>query len=221
MKIKLFIPTLFFTLSLLGFIVSFTVYASEKDRAEEFINKSEEGFDLAKPTTLTQNEIETTAPLPRNSTEYPSRLPVKDLSLSKENRISIPMLGVDTILNEGKDSEVALDKGAWIVGDFSTPVGNALVDNKPVIIASHLYGPGWWSDEYRLKTSFKGLQTLKQGDQFEVVWDQRTFLYEVEVVNTSTEIQSYDYDIIVYTCLDLSGSDERIIVYGNLLERNI
>lgn len=138
----------------------------------------------------------------------------------KQNKIVIPKIGVNTdvLFASTSDPESALEFGAWIVNDFSVPSYNYLVDSaKPVIIASHLYGYEYWSEEFRNRVSFKGLDNLMDGDLIKVYWENRLYKYEVIDGEVDTKINKYDSDLILYTCNDLTGSDLRVIRYANLI----
>lgn len=147
-------------------------------------------------------------------------LPAKIQGEKIQNKIVIPGIGVDTeiLFATTPDPESALEFGAWIVNDFSVPSHNYLVDSsKPVIIASHLYGYKHWSETFRNRVSFKGLETLERGNRVKVYWENRLYEYEIVSGELNTEITNYDTDLILYTCNDLTGSDVRVIKYANLV----
>ena len=77
--------------------------------------------------------------------------PRLDTSLSKENRIIMPSVKIDTIVHEAtsEDYEEALKKGVWRVSDFGDPYSRS----KPLILAAHRFGYLKWSIPYRLKNS--------------------------------------------------------------------
>lgn len=149
--------------------------------------------------------------------EFVPQLPAKDLTLPTQNSIKISGITVDAPIIQGQDPEQALKQGAWIAPEFKTPSGNALLNrNEPVIIASHVYGYPDWDEDFRDRIAFAGLDDLQAGDIVEIVWQQRKYIYEITAGEVNTEISSYDHDLILYTCVDLSGSDERVIKYANL-----
>jgi LPXTG-site transpeptidase (sortase) family protein len=148
-------------------------------------------------------------------TNIPSNeVAVKDVSLPEGHYLSIPKIGVDTILWEasGEEYEKALKKGVWRVGDFAEPGQSG----KPVILAAHRFGYLEWTQEYRLKNSFYNLPKLKVGETIEVIWDQRRYTYQVERVTEGTEIDDYSGDLILYTCKFLV-SPLRYFVYAKLI----
>jgi len=145
-------------------------------------------------------------------------LPFKNLNLSKINSIKINALGVEAELIEGKDSVVALQKGPWIADDFSTPPSKYLkTTKKPIIISSHLYGSPSWSKEFRDKVSFAGLENLQNGEEIKINWNQREYKFKIVDSSKGSKIKSYNYDLILYTCTDLFGSDIRDIKYANFV----
>lgn len=143
----------------------------------------------------------------------------KDVSLPEGHYLSIPKIGVDTVIweGEGDDYEQALRKGVWRVGEFGSPdlpFGDA--QDEPMILAAHRFGYLEWSQEYRLRNSFYKLPDLKKGDEIEVVWDQVRYKYQVTEVEEGTEITDYASDLIMYTCKFLV-SPVRIFVYARLI----
>lgn len=145
----------------------------------------------------------------------------KDVSLPDGHYLSIPSIGVDTIIWEGESDnyDKALKKGVWRVGDFASPDTSAssVQAGKPMILAAHRFGYLEWSQEYRLKNSFYNLPDLKEGDEIEIVWDKHRYSYLVQEVVEGTEITDYSSDLILYTCKFLV-SPERIFVYAKLVE---
>jgi len=143
----------------------------------------------------------------------PDWLPEKDESLPGGQYLSIPIIGVDTVLWEGKteDYEMVLRKGVWRVPEMPKPD-----EGQPVILAAHRFGYLEWTNEYRRKNSFFNLPKLVPGDEIEIVWDQRRFTYRVERVAEGEEIEDYYSDLILYTCKFLV-SPVRIFVYADLV----
>jgi sortase (surface protein transpeptidase) len=184
--------------------------------ARTYVDHSQEKAILEEPKE-TQPQPPTVEEL--SDAETQRLLPAKNLSLPKENRIIIAKLGVNAPIFGGDDSQSALRQGAWIAPGFKTPPGNTLLQRpEPIIISSHLYGYDDWSEEFRDRVSFSGLEALNTGDQIEIIWQQRQYIYEIEAGEVSDVIGRYDTDLIVYTCLDLTGSDDRTIRYANLRE---
>ena len=144
----------------------------------------------------------------------------RDVSLPDGHYLSIPSIGVDTVIWEGESDnyDKALKKGVWRVGDFASPAeALAKEGRKPTILAAHRFGYLEWSQEYRLKNSFYNLPKLKSGDMVEIVWDKHRYSYLVQEVVEGTEITDYSSDLILYTCKFLV-SPERIFVYAKLVE---
>jgi sortase (surface protein transpeptidase) len=150
-----------------------------------------------------------------NFTGQTTYLPRFDASLSQENRIKIPAIGVDTQVQEATadNFEEALKKGAWRVSDFGTPVDR----NSPTILAAHRFGYLYWTNSFRRKNSFYNLSKLKVGETLEIVWKQRKYLYEIYAESKGNAIVDYSGDLILYTCEALN-SPVRIFKYGRLLE---
>ena len=147
-------------------------------------------------------------------------LPDIDSDLSKENYIVIPKIGVDTIIQEGEDSQKALENGPWIVPDYATPENRYLGETtKSIIIASHRFGYSSWSEEKRRLISFYNLPNTKIGDRIILIWDQREYVYEIVEVGQTTYVEDYDTDLILYTC-KYFNTPERIFRYANLVTIN-
>lgn len=140
----------------------------------------------------------------------------KDVSLPEGHYLTIRRIGVDTVIWEGDYSEYerVLRHGVWRVPDFPKP--NEYGGGKPVIMAAHRFGYLEWTQEYRLKNSFYDLPKLKVGDEIEIMWDQRRYVYQVTRVEEGTEITDYSGDLILYTCKFLV-SPVRIFVYASLV----
>ncbi len=139
----------------------------------------------------------------------------KDVSLPEGHYLSIPQIGVDTVLWEGEAGsyEKVLRKGVWRVNDFGDPKNT----DRPMILAAHRFGYLEWTQEYRIKNSFYYLPKLKENDEIEVVWDQHRYKYLVTKVEEGTEINDYSSDLIMYTCKFLV-SPVRIVVYARLVK---
>ncbi len=143
----------------------------------------------------------------------------KDISLPEGHYLSIPKIGVDTVIWEGESDnyDKALKKGVWRVGDFGVPDRSLdSARDKPMILAAHRFGYLEWTQEYRLKNAFYNLPKLKNGDMVEIIWDQHKYTYQVQEVVEGTEITDYTSDLILYTCKFLV-SPTRIFVYARLI----
>lgn len=137
------------------------------------------------------------------------KLPEFDPSLPTENTLQIPKIGVNAVLQEGTDSKKALYRGVWRVPEFGTPLKN---DNS-IILAAHRYGYIEWSSTFRKTNSFANLPNLKEGDTFQIIWNQRAFVYKVYKMEESTQLTDYNADVILYTCKHLK-SPIRIVAYA-------
>lgn len=147
--------------------------------------------------------------------DKPVYQPPINRSLSLENMVNIPSVGIKTKINEApiENYEDALRIGVWRVPDFGTPYGR----EKPTILAAHRYGYLKWSIPYRLRNSFYNLPKLKVGDTVEIIWKQRKYTYEVYKEDMGEEITDYSADLILYTCKSLK-SPIRVFKYARLLE---
>jgi len=141
--------------------------------------------------------------------------PPLNRSLTLENMVNIPSIGIKTKINEApiENYEDALRIGVWRVPNFGTPYGR----DKPTILAAHRYGYLKWSIPYRLENSFYNLPKLKMGDTVEIIWRQRKYTYEVYKEDMGEEITDYSADLILYTCESLK-SPIRVFKYTRLLE---
>lgn len=149
---------------------------------------------------------------PLSGVAYQPRL---NPALSRESRLKIASIGVDTKINEATlaNYEEALKQGVWRVSDFGTPYGR----KKPTILAAHKYGYLAWSNLFRRKNSFYSLSKLNEGDIIEITWRQRKYVYKIYQTSEGEEINDYSADIILYTCESLN-SPIRIFKYAKLLE---
>lgn len=141
--------------------------------------------------------------------------PQFDKTLSDDNILTIPSVGIKTTINEALDVdfEQALQKGVWRVSTFGTPYMRKF----PTILVAHRFGYLRWSVAYRLKNSFYNLPKVKAGEKIEIVWLQRKYVYEVYKTEEGNEISDYSANLILYTCRDLS-SVTKVFVYAKLLE---
>lgn len=167
---------------------------------------------MGKISQLLKNSSKTQQIQAPAKSEYQPRY---DPKLTKESRIKIPSVKIDTqILEASTESyEDALKKGVWRVPDFGTPADR----EKPTILAAHRFGYLAWSIPYRLKNSFYSLPKLKTGSLVEIYWKQRKYIYEVYSESKGEEIGDYSADLILYTCESLE-SPVRIFKYARLLE---
>lgn len=140
--------------------------------------------------------------------EYEENLPLFDNTLPTKNFIRIKSIGVDSPINEGENYETALETGAWIVNNYSTPD----YSEYPVIIASHRFGYITWSTDFRKRISFYNLPKTDIGDTVEIIWEQREYIYEIYDIGEGNTITDYDADLILYTC-KMYNSPIRIFRY--------
>ncbi len=161
---------------------------------------------LSQPINVPQLEIE-------DVDQY--KLPEKDLSLPEINIVRIDKIGVNTeIIEQPQEKfEDALRMGVWRTPNFGTPLDR----DKPTILVAHRFGYLNWDQPYRIKNSFYNLPNLEAGDQVEVVWDQRKFLYEVYQKDEGVSVSHFNADLILYTCKFLE-SDIRIFLYAKLIQ---
>lgn len=140
--------------------------------------------------------------------------PSFDKDLPLENKLIIPAIKIDTVINEAKDDqyEDALKVGVWRVNDFGTPYDRSA----PTILAAHRYGYLNWSIDFRLHESFYNLPKLSVGDTVTIIWRQRKYVYAVFKSEEDTKFHDYKADLILYTCRDLTG-DIREIKYARLI----
>ncbi len=125
-----------------------------------------------------------------------SNLPPLDESLPKENIVRISAIGVDSVIVQDMNARNGLEKGIWIVPNYGSPDKN----NLPIIIAAHRFGYVYWSSEFRYKSSFYNLPKLKNGDRVQIIWEQRSYEYEVYKSEDNSQVTDYDADLILYTC---------------------
>jgi sortase (surface protein transpeptidase) len=167
---------------------------------------------IATSFNLTKKQEEITVPLTTPKTQY---LPKFDATLSKDNMVIIPSVGIKTKIEEATldNYEEALKKGVWRVADFGDPTDGEI----PTILAAHRYGYLKWSVAYRLKNSFYSLPKLEVGETVEVIWRQRKYIYIVYAQDKGEQITDYTADLILYTCESLS-SPIRVFKYARLLQ---
>ncbi len=148
-------------------------------------------------TTIQEQLTEIEEYEPEEESKKPEiTLPPVDTSLPKENLLRIATIGVDSEISQEQDPDKGLDKGIWMVPDFGTPEINDL----PIIIAAHRFGYVYWSSDFRQKSSFYNLPKLKVGDRVQIIWNQRSYEFEVYKTEDNTQITDYEADLILYTC---------------------
>lgn len=187
-----------------GFPVAQYAYYTVRPKTSELLSK------ILLSTVKTSEATEVAARLPEPQIENRG-LPERDVSLPEGHYLTIPQIGLDTVIWEGPEVmyEEIIKKGVWRAPDLGTPEEQG----KPVLLVAHRFGFLDWSQEFRTKNSFFNLPKLKEGDEFEIVWDQRRYKYRVSGIEEGTEIGSYEHDLILYTCKFLV-SPVRIFVYA-------
>jgi sortase (surface protein transpeptidase) len=168
---------------------------------------------LQKPVTSFSNLLE------KEVVDQPEVIiyqPPWDTTLSQENMIKIEKIGVETAIVEEPTEryEEAFRQGVWRVPEF----GDAYNRDRPMILAAHRFGYLAWTNSYRRKNSFYNLPKLEQGDEVEIIWGQRRYLYRIYAGEESKEITDYTADLILYTCKFLE-SEDRIFRYARLVEK--
>ena len=166
--------------------------------------------------TAKRAERPLSTPKPVELPAEPAGLPEKNVSLPEGHYLTIPKIGVDTVIWEGEydEYEKLLRHGVWRVPDFSLP--DKKEEGKPVILVAHRFGYLDWTQEYREQNSFFNLPELAPGDEIELMWDQRKYKYMVERVEEGRDIADYGVDLILYTC-KFYVSPIRIFVYAKLI----
>lgn len=141
--------------------------------------------------------------------------PSYNATLPTENRLIIEKIDFDAPIEESvvENVEEALKKGVWRAADFGTPYARKY----PTILAAHRYGYLEWSNEFRRKHSFYNLPKLEEGDRIKIIWNQRTYVYEVIGDSEGDQITNYQADLILYTCKFLN-SETRLFKYARLVE---
>ncbi len=142
--------------------------------------------------------------------EVVQNLPPLDESLPKDNTIKISSIGVDSTIIQNEIATKGLEEGIWIAPDFGTPENNEL----PMILAAHRFGYVYWTSDFRMKSSFYNLPRLKVGDRVQIIWNQRSYEYEIYKAEDNTQITDYDADLILYTCR-MYNSPIRVFRYLN------
>ncbi|MDP1710193.1 MAG: sortase [bacterium] len=141
-------------------------------------------------------------------------IPAFDPTLPMAGRLIIPSIGVKTNIAEATlaNYEDALKKGVWRVSDFGSPNMRSM----PTIMAAHRFGYLAWTNSYRRLNSFYNLPKAQVGDTVEIDWQGRKYLYEIYSTEKGENITDYSADLILYTCVSLTGS-EKDFVYARLL----
>jgi len=187
-----------FTLSFFLYLVFWPFYP---ELSYELSLDKQERASFAKEIDHVKQETEgLVAELPRP--EHPEQ----------DNRIIITKIGVNAPVIIS-DSEEALERGAWLLPQGSTPDkgGNT-------IIAGHRF-------KYKPPSSltFYLFHKLSVGDIVSVLWQGESYFYtikEIKIVEpTAVEIldPSDDPILTLFTCHPLYSTEKRLVVWADLL----
>lgn len=134
-------------------------------------------------------------------------LPEKSIPTKLANMLIIPKIGAEINIVEGKN-ENALFNGAWRLPGTSTPD-----DGGNTVIGGHR-----WRFRPPSKRTFYNLDKLEKGDEIQVIWQNKEYLYrvreikivkpeEVEILENTTD------DILtLFTCTPLFSTKFRLVV---------
>lgn len=125
------------------------------------------------------------------------QIPPADPNLPDGHYLRIPSIGVDSVIWEAPtaDYEKALRRGVWRMPESAEPQSG-----QPVILAAHRFGYLDWTNQYRKQNSFFNLPKLVPGDEVEIIWDKRPYRYRITHISEGEEIDSYDSELILFTC---------------------
>jgi len=130
-----------------------------------------------------------------------------NLTVSGQNKLIIPKIGVDIDISEGNE-EWALQYGAWHRPSTGDPVNGG-----NMVLTGHRFRylpPN--------NTTFYHLDKLEDGDVMTIMWDNQRYDYIIEktfvVEKTAIEIESQEEDgiLTLYTCTPLWSSSKRLVV---------
>jgi len=131
---------------------------------------------------------------------------------TKSNYLVVSKIGVEIPIITG-NNESALDRGAWLLPESSTPdiIGNT-------ILAGHRY-------KYRPphKETFYLLDKISEGDLIQIFWQGKEYRYKVissQVVDPeAVEVlrQTSTATITLITCHPLFSDKKRLVVKGELI----
>jgi sortase (surface protein transpeptidase) len=175
---------------------------------------AQNGFHLVFKSNINLSQAEVQNITRSQASSRSNYLPLFDSRLPLANRLIIPTVGVNTDIQEATydNYQSALKQGVWRVSDFGAPSANSM----PTILAAHRFGYLVWTNLFRRQNSFYNLPKLNVGDTVEIDWRQRRYIYEVYSEDKGTQITDYSADLILYTCVDLTGP-ERIFRYARLI----
>jgi sortase A len=137
----------------------------------------------------------------------PDGLEYDDRSQGEDNRILIPVIGVDSPIVEG-DSEISLNQGVWHRPNTGNPE-----DGGNIVLTGHRF-------QYLPPNNltFYHLDKVEEGDQIIVYWNEIEYDYVVTetfiVEPDSVEIEEDSaYPLLtLYTCTPLWTAEKRLVV---------
>lgn len=131
-----------------------------------------------------------------------------------KDRIIIPKIGVNAPIVESRNDQYALDRGAWLLPDTSTPDkgGNT-------VISGHRF-------KYLPPNNltFYLLDKLATGDKIEVKWRGKDYRYTVEMIkivpaeDTTILAPNDEARLTVFTCDPIFSTKNRLVVMAKLTE---
>ena len=139
-------------------------------------------------------------------------LPPPEEVKSKDNRLIIKKIGVNGLINEGGEEALAL--GVWHLPRTSTPDkgGNT-------VLSAHR-----WKYKPPDPRTFYNLDKLEIGDEVQVVWQGKMYIYKVrdifEVTPEKVEIlaPSDKPELTLFTCTPLYSTARRLIIKADLVK---
>jgi LPXTG-site transpeptidase (sortase) family protein len=125
-----------------------------------------------------------------------------------DNRLVIPDMRLDAPVAESGSQRV-LQNGIWRIPGSSTPDKGG---NTVIVGHRYLYNSDTSTD------TFYFLDTLKDGDKFNLFWQGKEYIYKVtksyetEPTNIQVEQQTIEPKLTLYTCSPLWSNERRLIV---------
>lgn len=146
--------------------------------------------------------------------EFKNNLPFNEFDVSA-NRLIIPKIGVNAPIVESQSEKYGLSKGAWRIPDSSTPDkgGNTVITgHRFKYLPPH-------------NVTFYLFHKLEKGDLFSITWEEKDYLYKIietkVVEDTEVSILEPTIEPIVtlFTCHPIYSTDQRLVIIGELLEK--
>lgn len=123
--------------------------------------------------------------------------------------LRIPSIGVNTIINESLNAELALESGVWRDPKQGTPDRY----DQPIVLGAHRWGAESLSWEYRTQHLFYKFDQIQPGQMVEITWNNKTYRFKIRKMEQNFVVND-TADLIMYTCV-YYGSPERYIVYAD------